>query len=146
MTAKYMMIVFLMTEFGLRARVQVDLTNIPTISWQELTKNLDKTSKKDPYRWYVINVLPKDICTDCSIPGSINIPTHLLTKKLQNWPKDRKIVLYCVGQSCPLSKYAYQSLKALGFQNLVVLDGGMRSWKKNMMPTLGRCRFGYLYE
>lgn len=119
---------------------------MPTISWQELSDNLDKVSSSGP--WYLINVLPRDIYVDCSLPHSINIPTHRLGKKLaspKKWPRSRKIIIYCAGMDCPLSKYAYQTLRDLGFKDVLVLDGGIRQWKRNMMITQGVCKSGYLH-
>lgn len=120
-------------------------TTYPTISWQDLSQNLDKVSSSGP--WYLINVLPHDIHIDCAIPGSINIPTHKLAKKLasdKKWPRSRTIVIYCAGLDCPLSKYAYQTLKGLGFVDVTVLEGGIRQWTKSMQELQGVCKSGYL--
>lgn len=120
---------------------------IPTVSWHDIAENMDFVQGKQRPRWYVVNVLPRDICIDCCIPGSINIPTHQLNSKnskLKRWPRSAKIIIYCAGGDCPLSKYAYQALHALGFTDVAILDGGMRLWKKNLLPTVGRCKSGYL--
>jgi len=124
-----------------------DSVLIPTVSWSQIAKNMDFIKGKLLPRWYVVNVLPRDICRDCCIPGSINIPTHLLTyknSKLKHWPRSAKIVIYCAGENCPLSKYAFQALTSLGFTDVSVLEGGMRAWRRNMLPTIGRCKSGYL--
>lgn len=102
--------------------------------------------KKLP-RWYLINVLPSDCCSECSISGSINIPVHKLEKKLANakkWPRDRKIVVYCAGGDCPLSKYAYQILTKLGFVDVQILAGGITEWVADKMLVDGPCAFNYL--
>lgn len=135
--------------FGIIASVESfsDSSLIPTVSWQEISDNMAFIQGKEQPRWYVVNVLPRDICSDCCIPGSINIPTHLLNpknQKLKRWPRSRKIIIYCAGDDCPLSKYAYQAFRSLGFTDVWVLDGGIRGWKRNMLPTIGRCKSGYL--
>lgn len=120
--------------------------SLPLMPWQELYDNLDLVSSSGP--WYLINVLPRDIYVDCSLPHSINIPTHRLSKKLaspKKWPRNRKIIIYCAGMDCPLSKYAYQALVELGFKDIWVLDGGIRQWKQNMLTVQGVCQSGYLH-
>lgn len=100
----------------------------------------------DP-RWYLINVLPDGISGECFIPGSISIPTHKLEKKLSNpkkWPRSRKIILYCAGADCPLSRYAYEIVKKLGFDDVQVLEGGIVEWIQNKLPVQGACLFEYL--
>lgn len=103
---------------------------------------------KDP-RWYLINVLSDDLCRECTIPGSINIPVHKLHKKLSNskkWPLSRKIILYCAGGDCPLSRYAYEIVKKLGFVDVHVLAGGLAGWVANKLPVQGSCLFKYLHS
>ena len=92
----------------------------------------------------VINVLPKAICKDCKIPGTLNIPIDKLVKKVQNWPKNREIVIHCAGNPCPLGRHAYQMLIHQGFSNVWLFDGGLRCWKRENLPTCGQCRAGYL--
>src|SRR5215213_2180223 len=50
-----------------------------------LAQNMDYVQGKLHPRWYLINVLPRDLCADCCIAGTINIPTHLLRQKLKKW-------------------------------------------------------------
>lgn len=138
-------IVFLFHGMLISADLESE-SQMPKISWQELSDNLDQISSSGP--WYLINVLPHDIYVDCALPRSINIPTHRLGKKLaspKKWPRSRKIIIYCAGMDCPLSKYAYQTLRGLGFKDVLVLDGGIRQWKQNMLTTQGVCRSGYLH-
>lgn len=121
--------------------------SMPYVTCQELARNMDYLSGKDGLRWYLINVLPRSIGADCTIPGSINIPVHLLDKKLKNsqkWPRDRKIIICCAGGMSPLSRYAYEIIKNLGFNDVQVLEGGVSAWKKYGYPVVGKCQAGYL--
>ncbi|OGB86138.1 hypothetical protein A3J41_00525 [candidate division TM6 bacterium RIFCSPHIGHO2_12_FULL_38_8] len=93
---------------------------------------------------YVINVLPKAICADCKIPGTLNIPFDKLGKKTAKWPKNREIIIHCAGMDCPLGQYACDLLQGMGFQNVALFDGGIRTWKRQNLPTTGRCKAGYL--
>lgn len=113
------------------------------ISCQELQDRM-QDSLDTEQGLYVINVLPKKVCKDCKIPGTLNIPVDKLIKKVQKWPKNREIIIHCAGDPCPLGRHAYQMLRELGFTNIWLFDGGLRSWKRENLPTHGRCRAGYL--
>lgn len=117
--------------------------SIPTISCFNLHQKMQQALTVEQ-GLYVINVLPKDICKDCQIPGTLNIPLDKLLKKVQNWPKNREIVIHCAGNPCPLGRHAYELLVSQGFKNVSLFDGGLRSWKHQNLPTQGRCRAGYL--
>lgn len=119
------------------------IESISTISCLDLHQKM-QLSLTDEQGLYVINVLPKDICKDCQIPGTLNIPLDKLLKKVQNWPKNREIVIHCAGDPCPLGRHAYELLIRQGFKNVSLFDGGLRSWKRQNLPTQGRCRAGYL--
>ncbi len=114
-----------------------------TISCLDLHQKMQQTAG-DEQSLYVINVLPKSICKDCKIPGTLNIPVDKLIKKVRNWPKSREIIIHCAGNPCPLGRHAYQILKSHGFANVWLFDGGLRCWKRQNLPTHGRCRAGYL--
>lgn len=117
--------------------------SIPTISCLDLQNKMELSiSNEDGL--YVINVLPKAMCVDCKIPGTINIPFHKLSKKAQNWPKNREIIIHCAGMDCPLGRYACELLHNMGFKNIALFDGGIRTWKRHNLPTTGRCKAGYL--
>lgn len=94
--------------------------------------------------YIVVNVLPKDVYGDCHIPGTTNIPVHKIEKVTRKWPKNRQIVVHCAGQDCPLSRYAAQLLKDLGFLNIKMFEGGLREWAAQGLQIKGLCRAGYL--
>jgi rhodanese-related sulfurtransferase len=128
-------------------RNQESFLDLSYISSDAILAYQDNIQGKRQPRWYLINVLPNEFCSECSIPGSINIPTHKLEKKLANskkWPRDRKIVVYCAGGDCPLSKYAYEILKKLGFVDVQILAGGIIEWVADKLLVHGHCAFSYL--
>ena len=137
---------FMMTSFLVVIDIYSDqeqlLEQIPTITCLDLHQKMQFSS--DEQGFYVINVLPKEICKDCKIPGTLNIPFDKLSEKVQNWPRNREIVIHCAGDPCPLARHAYDLLKQMGFTNIVLFDGGLRSWKRQDLPTYGRCRAGFL--
>ncbi len=124
-----------------------EVSHIPLISAQDLETEI-KSNKLRQHPWntkfLVVNVLSKPVSSDCRIPGSVNVPVHKLVTTFRSWSKDTHIVLYCAGLSCPLSKYAFDTLRKLGFTNVRVFDGGLRTWKGNNFPTIGLCKAGYL--
>jgi len=125
-------------------------SSITYITNKELIQEMDHVSGKKAPKWYLINVLPRYVSTDCMIVGSINIPVHVLEKRLKNsqkWPRDRKIIFYCQGKNPTnsyLSKSAYEITKKLGFTDVQVLEGGLSAWKNNEYPVTGQCKLGHL--
>jgi rhodanese-related sulfurtransferase len=138
--------IFIGQDYKIVASDQLGV-ELPYVSIDIVYSYKDNVEGKENPRWYLINVLPDDVCGECFIPGSINIPTHKLQKKLSNskkWPRDRKIILYCAGGGCPLSKYAYEIVTNLGFKDVQILEGGIVEWIKNKLPIEGACLFEYL--
>lgn len=120
------------------------------IASEELFNHMDHVTGKSQPKWYLINVLPRYVANECMISGSINIPVHILEKRLKDskkWRRDRKIVLCCLGNGLSesrLSMHAYEITKKLGFTDAVVLKGGMAGWKRNRYPMVGKCAMDYL--
>lgn len=135
----------------LHKSLAADMVEMPLISAQDLKNEMqdgDVSIRRKSYRnpnLLVINVLSPSICSDCHIPGSINVPLHKLTKKSQDWRKDANIVLHCASLHCPLSRYAFEMLYKLGFTRVRVFDGGLKEWTTEKLPRIGRCSAGYLH-
>jgi len=132
-----------------------DLVEMPLISAKELKEEMQAQTGQpvkggNRRKFYknqnllVINVLSPSICSDCHIPGSMNVPLNTLKKKSQDWRKDANIVLHCASLHCPLSRYAYEILSKLGFTRVRVFDGGLQEWTAKKFPRAGRYRAGYL--
>jgi NADPH-dependent 2,4-dienoyl-CoA reductase/sulfur reductase-like enzyme/rhodanese-related sulfurtransferase len=61
-----------------------------------------------------------------AIPGAINIPLDQLVSRIDEIPKDKRVVLVCkVGRR---AYSAYITMKKLGFQDVAILDGGMAAY------------------
>lgn len=117
------------------------------ISCQKVAKHINYSSGKQDDRWYLINVAPSYICSECTIPGSINIPAHILDKMLKNhkkWSRSRKIIVCGTSDNCSLAQYAYEIIKKLGFDDVLILQGGIAAWKKDGYPIIGSCNSAYL--
>jgi rhodanese-related sulfurtransferase len=60
------------------------------------------------------------------IPGAVHIPMNLLSDRLGELPRDRRIVVYCaVGQR---SYMVAEYLLYQGFKDAANLDGGIMAW------------------
>ncbi len=73
-----------------------------------------------------------DVCTPAEfalygIPGAVNIPLSELRERIEEIPRDRKVIVYCtLGQR---SYYAARILTAHGFRNVSNLSGGYATWQ-----------------
>ena len=63
------------------------------------------------------------------LPTSRHIPMHLLPLRMNEFPKDRDVVLYC--HSGNRSYHACTYLMQQGFRNVVNLRGGILDWARN---------------
>lgn len=71
-------------------------------------------------------------CRDHKIPGSLCVPLEELDKKLPPSLPNKKqpVVFYCESERCPRAGLAYEKAKLLGYENLLVLEGGLSAWKR----------------
>jgi rhodanese-related sulfurtransferase len=83
------------------------------------------------------NVLPREYFkADENIPGSKWLPVDILegTVDSVNVKKDDEIIVYCAGADCIASKKAFDILSKKGFKNLLLYEGGLKSWKASSLP------------
>lgn len=64
------------------------------------------------------------------IPDAINVPYIEIRAGANLPPRDARIVLYCSDKDCPISRYAYESLRALGYTDLYDMREGIQGWKE----------------
>lgn len=62
------------------------------------------------------------------IPGAVNIEWRQVLARRSEFPKDKPILIYC--NTGTLSAQAGFALRVAGFDNLRILQGGMREWQK----------------
>ncbi len=63
------------------------------------------------------------------LPNSEHLPMHLIPLRAMDFPRDRKIVLYC--RSGARSYHACRFLMQQGFDNVINLKGGIIDWARN---------------
>jgi rhodanese-related sulfurtransferase len=61
------------------------------------------------------------------IPGAVNIEWRQVLARRSELPKDKPILIYC--NTGTLSAQAGFTLRVAGFDNLRILQGGMREWQ-----------------
>ncbi len=73
------------------------------------------------------------------IEGALNIPWNefdtVWKEALSDIGKDVRLILYCDGKKCPLSKNLANALFKKGYKNLHVLTDGWRLWQKYGLPV-----------
>jgi rhodanese-related sulfurtransferase len=70
------------------------------------------------------------------IPGAINVPYVDIRAGANLPPKDSRIAIYCSDRDCPISRYAYETLRVLGYVNLYDMHEGIQGWKAAGYPTV----------
>ena len=63
------------------------------------------------------------------LPGSEHLAMHLIPLKMQDFPKDKDVILYC--RSGARSYHACSYLQQQGISNAVNLRGGIISWAQH---------------
>ena len=73
------------------------------------------------------------------IPWAINIPSHEFPEKLPEFMKQisfsQEIIIYCGGIECSDAKDMAFLLKAKGYKDVKVYNGGWEEWTQNNMPV-----------
>jgi rhodanese-related sulfurtransferase len=70
------------------------------------------------------------------IPEAVNVPYVDIRAGANLPPLDSRIVLYCSDKDCPISQYAYEALRALGYTDLYDMRAGIQGWKDAGYPTV----------
>jgi peroxiredoxin family protein/rhodanese-related sulfurtransferase/TusA-related sulfurtransferase len=89
------------------------------IHWREI-------ASADPAKDYILDVRTEEEHRLGAIPGSTNIPVDSLRSRLPEIPSDKRIIIYC---AVGLRGYiAYRILTQNGFENVVNLSGGYKTY------------------
>jgi rhodanese-related sulfurtransferase len=135
-------------EGGLKAweMAGYELSKGPKVpgSPQPLTINLE-----EGYEHYFLGFKDKVVWIDTRdeeeyaiqhIDGAINISLHELAGSLGNIPRNKQLVLYCVGPGCDSSTSAAKILINNGYKKgrIMVLTNGMSGWSDKGYPFKGK--------
>ena len=81
----------------------------------------------------VVDTSPKNEYDAKHITGAISIPAENITTRAKRLPKDKQIVFY--GSDMEAAMRAALELKALGFEKVAVLEGGLQAWENARLPV-----------
>lgn len=70
------------------------------------------------------------------IPGAINVPYVEIRAGGRLPARDRRIVVYCSSETCPISQYAYEAFQTLGYREIYDMRAGLQGWKEAGFPTV----------
>ena len=84
---------------------------------------------------FMLDVREPEEMADGVIPGSVNIPMDDVEHRLHELPADREIVVIChMGLR---SAYVARRLKALGYDRVTNLSGGVHGWLEGRSKRSG---------
>jgi rhodanese-related sulfurtransferase len=86
---------------------------------------LDKNDK-----FVLVDARPITRFTADTVPGSIHIPTPKFETDIPKLPKDKPVIFYCGGLTCPFTKAATDKAKELGFTNIRAWYEGEPGWSR----------------
>ncbi len=121
-------------------------TNGELITAEELLEEMDTAGDHAGHDLTVINVLSNKYFDDCRIKDSINLDLDNLENLVEDWDRNRKIVLYSKSYECPLSEEACERLMEMGFTHIRVFEGGIKEWVEMDFPVEGVCMMDYLRD
>ncbi len=78
---------------------------------------------------YLLDIRSEAEVVHGMLPNSTHLPMHLIPVRMNEFPKDRDIVLYC--RSGARSYHACLYLMQQGFDNVINLKGGIIDWARN---------------
>jgi rhodanese-related sulfurtransferase len=68
------------------------------------------------------------------IAGSVNLPLGRLRERMEEVPRDRRVVVHCAGGY--RSSIAASILHQYGITNLVEMAGGLAAWDAAKLPVV----------
>lgn len=99
---------------------------IPFLSLEELNKRL--ASRKNDF--VILDVRERDAYLHGRIPDSVNIPRGQLELRVDEIFSDPTVEILTVCEFGKISTLAAATLRELGFQRAVALDGGIKAWRE----------------
>lgn len=85
----------------------------------------------------LIDVMPPLYYRDFHIKGAMSIPEKEIAATVANWPRYRRIVVYCLDKDCDTSRDVAVQLMAMGFKDVFQYGGGKREWRAKKYESMG---------
>lgn len=86
----------------------------------------------------LVDVMPALYYRDFHIKGAMSIPEEELAETVRDWPRSRRIVVYCLDRECDTSRMAARTLMAMGFKDVLQYEGGKREWRDRKYEAVGK--------
>jgi len=86
----------------------------------------------------LIDVMPRLYYQDFHIKGAMSIPEPELAETVRDWPRYRRIVVYCLDVDCDTSRDAARTLMDMGFTDVLQYEGGKREWRAKKYEAVGK--------
>ena len=86
----------------------------------------------------LIDVMPRIYYQDFHIRGAMSIPAEELAETVRDWPRGRRLVVYCLDKECDTSREAAYALMAMGFTDVLQYEGGKRDWRAKKYESMGK--------
>ena len=102
--------------------------SLEKISLDELWKRIQNNEIE------LLDVRPSEEYFSSHISGAKSIPLADLKKKMEELPRDKKIIAYCRGPYCVLSARAVKLLKKSGFR-VTRFEDGIYEWQEAGLPV-----------
>ncbi|WP_078553513.1 rhodanese-like domain-containing protein [Bacillus alkalicellulosilyticus] len=115
---------FLLVIVGFIGYKLVTTSGIEQISTEQLAEMMADEQNQDVF---FVDVRETNEFTAGHIAGMTNVPLSTLEENAHLIPNDQKVVVFC--RSGKRSLQASNTLKGLGYNNLINVKGGMLAWK-----------------
>ena len=86
----------------------------------------------------LIDVMAPLYYQDFHIKGAMSIPEPELAETVRDWPRGRRIVVYCLDKECDTSRVAARALMLMGFRDVLQYEGGKREWRDKKFEAVGK--------
>ncbi len=86
----------------------------------------------------LVDVMPRLFFQDYHIKGSMSVPEEEIAATMGDWPRGRRIVVYCLDAECETGHDAALALMTMGFTDVLLYEGGKREWRAKQYEAIGK--------
>lgn len=102
-----------------------------------ITAEVLRTMLQQTNDFVLVDVMPPLYYRDFHIKGAMSIPEAEIPATVENWPRHRRIVVYCLDKECDTSRDVAVKLIAMGFRDILQYEGGKREWRAKKYESIG---------
>lgn len=134
------------TSYVALGMIAVIMLVTPACDW--LKKREDVSQEKPVVR--ILDFNTAEVYNDAHILGAVHIELDDIDELSTHWNKKSPLIVYCSDYTCRTSHIAAKKLKALGFEDVAVYEGGINEWYKlskdarEKYPLAGDAKMAFL--